>query len=432
MIQFYSPKINNRIKYAVDLVLRQVCLFEYKIVSDIEEIDKSSPIINYTGNELENCFVIQPYGLLYEKRIQEFGVEPEYGGDEKVRFFKTGFGDLDFDIFSAAFFLATRMEEYWKFEPDQHGRFCAKNSLSKKLGFLHLPLINIWGKVLQEKLKTKYPNLEIKSHQFEIINTIDIDNAWAYKHKPTTIQIGGIFKDFSKGYFKNIKKRLSVVIGNVEDPYDTYQYISDVCEKNQVNSIYFFLLGDRGKFDKNLSWKNKGLQKLILKLKNNEKNKIGLHPSYQSYMNQELLQKEVIRLEKITGQEINLARKHFLKLSIPDSYRHYESVGLTHDYTMGYADEIGFRASICTPFTFFDLLQDKELNVTVHPFAYMDGTLNEYMHLHSEEAIQKVQQLKDEVKKVNGTFMGIWHNETLNDLDRWKGWRQVYESAIKN
>lgn len=430
MIQFYSPKINNRIKYVVDLVLRQVCLFEYKIVSDIKEIDKSSPIINYTGNELENSFIIQPYGILYEKRIQEFGIEPEYGGDEKVRFFKTGYGDLDFDIFSAAFFLATRMEEYWKFEPDQHGRFSAKNSLSKKLGFLHLPLINIWGEVLKKKLKEKYSELEIKNNQFQIINTIDIDNAWAYKNKSISIQAGGAFKDLSKGNFSNLKKRLSVVLGKKQDPYDTYSYIKDTCNKSQIKSIYFFLLGDRSQYDKNLPYNNRSLQKLILNLK--EFDTIGLHPSYGSYLNSKLLEKEVNRLENITGQEINLARKHFLKLSIPDSYRKYEEVGLTHDYTMGYADEIGFRASICTPFTFFDILQDKELKVTVHPFAYMDGTLNEYMHLSINEAIQKVQQLKDEVIKVNGTFMGIWHNETLNDLDRWEGWRQVYESAIKN
>lgn len=432
MIQFYSPKINNRIKYAADLILRQVCLFDYKIITKIEELDQNLPIINYTGSTIEHSFVIQPYGLLYEKRIQEFGIEAEYGGEEKVRFFKTGYGDLDFDIFSAAFFLATRMEEYWKFEPDQHGRFSAKNSVSKKLGFLHLPLINIWGKILQQKLKAKFPEIKINEHPFEIINTIDIDNAWAYKHKPLLIQIGGVSKHFFKGDFKSVKDRFSTLLGKQSDPYDTYEYINNISKQNQIKSIYFFLLGDRNKFDKNLNWKNKALQQLILKLKNDTQSEIGLHPSYQSYLDSNQLIEEVKRIEKITGKEINLARKHFLKLSIPDTYRNYENAGLTHDYTMGYADEIGFRASICTPYTFFDLLLDKELNVTIHPFAYMDGTLNEYMKLDTQDAIQKIQQLKKYVQGVGGTFIGVWHNETLNDSGIWRGWRSVFENALIN
>ena len=33
------------------------------------------------------------------------------------------------------------------------------------------------------------------------------------------------------------------------------------------------------------------------------------------------------------------------------------------------------------------------------------------------------------VKKVNGEFTSVWHNESLSNLDRWKGWREVFEST---
>jgi len=33
----------------------------------------------------------------------------------------------------------------------------------------------------------------------------------------------------------------------------------------------------------------------------------------------------------------------------------------------------------------------------------------------------------NEVKKVGGTFVSIWHNETVNDLGEWKGYRDVFE-----
>ena len=79
---------------------------------------------------------------------------------------------------------------------------------------------------------------------------------------------------------------------------------------------------------------------------------------------------------------------------------------------------------------FIDILQNKTFNITIHPFAYMDGTLNEYLGLSIEDAKEKVASLKQQVKEVGGVFMGIWHNETVTDKGIWKGWRAVYEDAI--
>ena len=61
----------------------------------------------------------------------------------------------------------------------------------------------------------------------------------------------------------------------------------------------------------------------------------------------------------------------------------------------------------------------------------MDGTLNNYLKLTTEEAIKKVKDIVAEVKNVNGEFISIWHNETLSDWREWKGWKTVYEEVIK-
>jgi hypothetical protein len=37
----------------------------------------------------------------------------------------------------------------------------------------------------------------------------------------------------------------------------------------------------------------------------------------------------------------------------------------------------------------------------------------------------------DEVKAVKGTFISIWHNESLSNSKRWAGWDKVYEEMIK-
>jgi len=96
------------------------------------------------------------------------------------------------------------------------------------------------------------------------------------------------------------------------------------------------------------------------------------------------------------------------------------------DYTMGYAAEPGFRAGICTPFYFYDLDYETETKLLVYPFTVMDGTLRDYKDVGIEEAKAIIQSLIYEVKAVNGTFISLWHNESLSDQGRWKGWREVY------
>ncbi len=125
------------------------------------------------------------------------------------------------------------------------------------------------------------------------------------------------------------------------------------------------------------------------------------------------------------------SRQHFLKLRFPDTYRNLIAAGITDDYTMGYADETGFRAGICSPYKWYDLEKEVMTNLTIHPFAVMDGTLNSYLKLTPAQALEKVKSLAQEVKNVNGELITIWHNETLSDWKDWKGWKDFYEQVIR-
>jgi hypothetical protein len=43
----------------------------------------------------------------------------------------------------------------------------------------------------------------------------------------------------------------------------------------------------------------------------------------------------------------------------------------------------------------------------------------------------KIRDLRNEVKAVNGAFITLFHNESLSNHLRWKGWKRLYESMIK-
>ena len=61
----------------------------------------------------------------------------------------------------------------------------------------------------------------------------------------------------------------------------------------------------------------------------------------------------------------------------------------------------------------------------------MDTTLNDYMKLTPRQSLGRIRDLKNEVKAVNGMFITLFHNESLSDYKRWKGWRRLYDSMVK-
>ena len=60
----------------------------------------------------------------------------------------------------------------------------------------------------------------------------------------------------------------------------------------------------------------------------------------------------------------------------------------------------------------------------------MDVTLKEHMQLSNKECITKILVLKNEVQKVNGTFISVFQNESLSENEYWNGWTDIYKSTV--
>ncbi|RLD38049.1 MAG: hypothetical protein DRI83_03010 [Bacteroidetes bacterium] len=119
-------------------------------------------------------------------------------------------------------------------------------------------------------------------------------------------------------------------------------------------------------------------------------------------------------------------------MSFPETYESLIEAGITDDYSMGYASMSGFRAGIANPFRFYNLKEEEETSLLIHPFMFMDTTLSDYMKLDPSEYKDAVLPLIDAVKSVSGELIGIWHNYALeDDENKHKSLEEIFARAAQ-
>lgn len=430
MILIYSHKITPRVRYIFKHIVTRTLLMPVSFTNKIEEfVAHSGPKISYTKTPLGNEFFIKCNDLLFEEGVNDLEINISTWGNIPCFFATNAKSSIPYDIFAASFYLISRYEEYLPHVKDKHGRFTAEQSLAFKKGFLEKPVVDIWALKFLEIFKEQFPNYKFKQREYRFISTIDIDNAFAYKHKSFVRNIGGYLNDVFKFRLLNVINRLAVNLNFKSDPYHTFSSILKLKKTYQIQTIFFFLVGDYTTFDTNVSVSKSKYRLLIKEMVDYAH--VGLHPSYFSMKNGALIKKEKERLENITNTPIKNSRQHYLRFSLPETYQLLIDLEIEEDYSMGYASNVGFRAGTCTPFYFYDLDFEIQTPLKIYPFALMDTTLNDYMKLTPKQSLGKIRDLKNEVKAVNGTFITLFHNETLSDYLRWKGWKNLYESMIK-
>jgi hypothetical protein len=294
---------------------------------------------------------------------------------------------------------------------------------------MHVPVVNHYAQHIKEVLQERYPRLVFPAKTYHFILTYDIDIAYSFLDKGFMREKGALVKAVLTGDRDYLEMRKKVMAGTENDPYDTYEEQFRLHEKHRVYPIYFFHVGDYGTVDKSNPWTSTRMQTLIKTISG--KYLHGLHPSYASNQKYRTLAMEMDRLNSITGKPTVRSRQHYLRLQFPDTYRKLNELGIQEDYTMGYPNLLGFRAGICSPFYFYDVERDEQTSLRVFPFCAMDSTLYHQMGLSAEAAVDEVKVIVDAVRRVQGTFIFVAHNNLIGHASEFKGWRHQYDELIR-
>ncbi len=429
-VLIFSHTTSPRLKYTVNF-LAQYFKTTIRITTNSDEFVNTVGIrINYSDQQITETEIwIKPVQLLFQKNISDVHIECFQHQNNYKAFFATE-GKTGFDLFAAIFFLLSRYEEYLPHKKDIYGRYAHQNSLACQHGFLHQPLINIWLEDFRKIIEQSFPGIQIPATQFKFIPTYDIDIAWSYRNKGFLRNAGGFAKSIIKKEWTKIKERANVISKKRKDPFDSYDWMDEVHAKFSLKPVYFFHVGQKiNSFDKNISITNTEFRDMI---KNSAAQyTIGLHPSWHSGNDPSFLIKEKKYLEEITKQSIIHSRQHYIRFTLPETFRRLLAAGITKDYSMGYGTANGFRASIASSFYWYDLEKEETTNLLLHPFCFMDANSFYEQKFSSEQALEELLSYYCEIKKVNGTMITIWHNSFLGTDNLYKGWKEIYYKFLR-
>jgi hypothetical protein len=288
-----------------------------------------------------------------------------------------------------------------------------------------MPVVDLIGQHFRTWLEGLFPALKFTRPPARFIPTFDIDIAYAHLGKGFPRALAAWSKLVLSGKMGEVRERWLTLAGKMRDPYDNFLWIQEKSAQYGYDPVFFVLVGDFGKYDRNISYRNPRFRKLLQQLSRNSE--IGIHPSYASFLNTGKFLEEKQRLEQMIGKEVTRSRFHFLRMKFPDSYRILSDAGIRDDHSLGYSTVNGYRAGTFTPFKYYDLEKESGTDLKLHPFIFMDSAMIDNMKLGPAEAMHSISGYIRDAKKLSGELTGTWHNYALSEKDHYKGWQKVLE-----
>jgi hypothetical protein len=328
------------------------------------------------------------------------------------------------DFLLAVFYLYARLDEYFPEHRDDLGRFQAKHAVQTCWSGVQIPYLDFWRKSLLDKLKMSDPYVPRK------ILTVDVDSAFAFSDKGWYRTFGGFLKDVLGWRISQMWDRFQVIFFGKKDPYNTYDWIQAMARESDWQLMYFLLVADFNRYDIGLPFEQKKFREWMKDLA--KSNVVGWHPGFASHDDDSKWKMEWERINQVVGRKVDRARMHYLKMQLPTTYRQLVESEISQDFTMGFAETIGFRAGTSRPFFWFDWMKNQQQSLQIVPFCYMEHTLHSYMKCTPSQAIEKIAEIKSRIKESNGDCCILWHNSSVSEYGEWEGWRTVLLHTLKD
>ena len=302
------------------------------------------------------------------------------------------------DLIYNTFFFISRAEEVINKQRDEHGRFAAAYSVLGEHNRLMVPTLDEYARLVMKAVGLPLP----PSGFSHIYLTHDIDTIANYRHLRGAL--GGLWR----GEWRQVLRSWR----DIEyDPAYTFPWLVEQDSRVPLAEKIYFVKHSFGKgYDYPQYNHHSPDAHRLRKFLEWNKVTIGWHSSYYGVGSIEQRSKR--------RDELSVHRSHYLNCSI-ENMRKLVALGITDDYTMGFADQAGFRLQTSRAVLWIDPERMQLTELVLHPLIIMDVTLSSknYMALDQVEATYVCQQLIDKVRMHNGDLCLLWHNTSINQTD---------------
>lgn len=429
MVLVYTHKITSRLRYTFNHFFESVLGIPVDFTTKLEIfIAQSGPKMSYTHTPLGNEFFVNSNSLLFEQGVKGFDIKVSQWDNVPCFFQCDQNSMIPYDVFSCSFYLMSRYEEYLPHVKDELGRFTSDQCLAVQNNFLESPVIDLWAKKFYELFVKKFPELlidEIPSNS--LIPLIDVVSPYKYKHKSFLRNLAQVILNISKFKLWIILEHIMVLLGLWKDPWNNFDDFLSFFSKTKFKPRFFFLFSKISYYDQGISVFNSHFHSLIKYVADYHKS--SLLVSTEARQKARSFKTELERFEKIIHRNTKFLRFNSGVTSVFDTYRNVLGMEEMVDFSLGYHDRIGYRASTAVPFRFYDLENEVETALVLYAVVAGEDSLRK-MDAHS--AFQKLKQLEDQIPTSTGVHVFSVSNAIFSSNNSNKSWKQAYKNYILN
>lgn len=435
-------RTRNAVQYTLSTIFK--IAFGYKVPFSILEFSEQVIIVKIadfsitfnlcSDSDLDKLLL----GELSLKNIDAFDSKykiPIVSLSEDERFYSYGENGnliINHDIISLPFILLSNLDEYYSKEKDKFDRFQFKDSISNQYNLISKPMVDEYAFWLRKIIIKNQPDFTIQKKESQIITTHDIDDLYRFTGFFKTIKslLGEMLINRKPlEAFNSVLFLIKRIISKTNDPYlKGIETLYEDSLKNGYKSVFFFMGAESSSHDAGQSLDDTNIKSIFDKIKSSGM-EIGIHPGFYTFRDAKLLAKEIKEVEMFSGSTIEYSRQHYLRFDCQQTFDHLETCGISVDYTIGYAEQEGFRCGTAHQFNPYNIKQDKPYNLIERPLIAMDVTLMHYKKYTKNQALSVLTKLYEIVERTEGDFIILWHNAYVYRNKDW--YDEVYLAFLK-
>lgn len=340
------------------------------------------------------------------------------------------------DIIASGFYFLTCWHEFILSHHGQgRGRVDYKQSLQYRWDFTETPVVDVYCQMLMYAMGLYCPEFirdvawaEKKRFAVSLSHDIDYWNYWDESTKLQAIKYN--FSTFLKRPINATYKIIGHLLHKnlVYNPWKTMRTLARRESEKGVRSTWFLLARDDFE-DKRQNY----ITDVKARVQINDllgQQEVGLHGSPESAFSAEALQQELDNLREL-GFNPTGFRTHYLHFDYQKSFSILEAAGIKYDSTLGYWENIGFRAGISFPFFPFNIAENRPFRVLEIPLIVMDTSLYSHKAMNKSyySARRSLRRLIDVAAKYQSHLSLLWHNTTFDPID-YPLWGKLYWDTI--